>query len=194
MPLAFDSLSHGTVAFGFFNIDSDMLLLEQYFFFATAFCEYVSKVSDQEGDGSFKMSWEVYQIKDPEDMGDLMGAIHGIRHTGFIGELYCRFPFPGKPQDFKQRPDGIKNQAIVEDIIEEYARRMEIPFGIEEVVREVAIGQYRFTWSAFQELIRYVWQGGYPRWKDEKRPDYVMDMKMRIGLGGKKVFKGLVLE
>lgn len=31
MPLAFDTLSHGTIAFGFFNIDSDMLLLEQYF-------------------------------------------------------------------------------------------------------------------------------------------------------------------
>jgi hypothetical protein len=30
MPLAFESISHGTIAFGFFNIDSDMLLLEQY--------------------------------------------------------------------------------------------------------------------------------------------------------------------
>jgi len=28
MPLAFESLSHGTIAFGFFNIESDMLLLE----------------------------------------------------------------------------------------------------------------------------------------------------------------------
>jgi hypothetical protein len=26
MPLAFESLSHGTIAFGFFNIESDMLL------------------------------------------------------------------------------------------------------------------------------------------------------------------------
>jgi len=194
MPLAFDSLSHGTVAFGFFNIDSDMLLLEQYFLFATAFCEYVSKVSDQEWDGSFKMSWEVYQIKDPENRGDLMGAIRGIRHTGFTGELYDRFPFPGKPQDFKQKPDGIKNQAIVKDMIKKHGTRVEIFFEVEEDVREVAIGQYRFTWGAFQELIGYVWQGGYPRWKDEQRPDYVMDMKMRIDLGGKKVFKGLVLK
>jgi hypothetical protein len=31
MPLAFDTLSHGKIAFGFFNIESDMLLLEQYF-------------------------------------------------------------------------------------------------------------------------------------------------------------------
>jgi hypothetical protein len=34
MPLAFESLSHGTIAFGFFNIESDMLLLDRYFLFA----------------------------------------------------------------------------------------------------------------------------------------------------------------
>jgi hypothetical protein len=31
MPLAFQSLSHGTITFGFFNIESDMLLLDRYF-------------------------------------------------------------------------------------------------------------------------------------------------------------------
>lgn len=46
MPLPFDSLSHGTVAFGFFDIDSDMLLLEECFLFATEFCEYISKTAD----------------------------------------------------------------------------------------------------------------------------------------------------
>jgi len=39
MPLAFESLSHGTIAFGFFNIASDMLLLEHYFLFATDFVD-----------------------------------------------------------------------------------------------------------------------------------------------------------
>jgi hypothetical protein len=38
MPLAFESMSHGTIAFGFFSIDSDMLLLEQYFLFGSEFC------------------------------------------------------------------------------------------------------------------------------------------------------------
>lgn len=33
MPLSFESRSHGPVAFGFFNIESDMLLLERTFFF-----------------------------------------------------------------------------------------------------------------------------------------------------------------
>ena len=40
MPLAFESLSHGTIAFGFFNIDSDMLLLEK-----SAFCLDLNFVS-----------------------------------------------------------------------------------------------------------------------------------------------------
>jgi hypothetical protein len=35
MPLSFESRSHGPVAFGFFNIESDMLLLERTFFSAT---------------------------------------------------------------------------------------------------------------------------------------------------------------
>ncbi|MGD9173924.1 MAG: hypothetical protein PVF29_07170 [Desulfobacterales bacterium] len=58
MPLAFESLSHGTIAFGFFN----------------------------------------------------MGAIHGICHTGFIGEPYRRYPFPQKPEAFKQKTNGFRNQ------------------------------------------------------------------------------------
>ncbi|MBC8441147.1 MAG: hypothetical protein H8D87_15855 [Deltaproteobacteria bacterium] len=37
MPLSFTSKSHGNIAFGFFNIESDMLLLEKYFFFADGF-------------------------------------------------------------------------------------------------------------------------------------------------------------
>lgn len=41
MPLAFESLSHGTIAFGFFNIESDMLLCDRYFLFADEFCRYV---------------------------------------------------------------------------------------------------------------------------------------------------------
>lgn len=49
MPLAFESLSHGAIAFGFFNIESDMLLLEHYFFFATDFCEHIRAMAAMEG-------------------------------------------------------------------------------------------------------------------------------------------------
>ena len=47
MPIAFNSLSHGKVAFGFFNIESDMLLLEHDFFFSTVFCEHMSRIARQ---------------------------------------------------------------------------------------------------------------------------------------------------
>ena len=178
MPLAFDTVSHGSVAFGFFNIDSDMLLLEHYFFFATQFCGHISELA--QGEGPVDGAWSVYYIQDRGDIGDLMGAIHGINYTGFIGEIYQRFPFPENPADFRQKRDGIKNQGIVESIIKQYARRIEIPFVVDEAQYEVIIGPYRFTVSSFQELIKYVWRGGYPRWKDGERPDYVLAMKEKI--------------
>ena len=43
MPLAFKSLSHETIAFGFFNIESDMLILDRYFLFADSIgCSFKS--------------------------------------------------------------------------------------------------------------------------------------------------------
>lgn len=41
MPLEFESLSHGRIAFGFFNIETDMILLNQYFLFAEDFCHSI---------------------------------------------------------------------------------------------------------------------------------------------------------
>ncbi len=42
MPLEFNSLSHGTVAFGFFNIKSDLLLLDTYILFSSECCQQIS--------------------------------------------------------------------------------------------------------------------------------------------------------
>ncbi|MCA1793126.1 MAG: hypothetical protein LC660_04495 [Desulfobacteraceae bacterium] len=47
MPLSFDSASHGPAAFGFFNIESDMLLLERFFFFCDDFCTWITSLADQ---------------------------------------------------------------------------------------------------------------------------------------------------
>ena len=162
MPLAFDSISHGSIAFGFFNIDSDMLLLEHYFFFATEFCQYISEIPQRGGGDFFETSWQVYWIQDPQDIGDLIGAIHGIHFRGFMGELYRKFPFPKNPEDFKQKPEGVKTQAVVKNLIAKYAKQVEIPFVLEKGAREVGIGEYRFSKRSFHELIKYVWRGGYP--------------------------------
>ena len=128
----------------------------------------------------FKASWPVYTIEDRRKIGDLMGAIHGIRFTGFIGELYRKYPFPVDPADFKQKPEGYRNQDAVRDLVSAYAAEALLPVQANHRALEVDIGAYKFSQAAFQELIKYVWQGGYPRWRDGIRPDYVMDMKIKV--------------
>ena len=54
-----------------------------------------------------------YVIEKFEDIGNLMGAIHGIDLRGFIGAVYQLFPFPQRPEGFKQKLDGKTNRAVV---------------------------------------------------------------------------------
>ena len=180
MPLAFESMSHGTIAFGFFNIDSDMLLLEQHFLCGSEFCRHISEMAENVAEAQFKSNWPVYTIEDREQIGDLMGAIHGIRFAGFIGELYRRYPFPAEPSDFKQKPEGYRTQSVVRDMVSAYARQGLLPVQANHRALEIDIGAYKFSRKTFHELITYVWQGGYPRWRDGIRPDYVMDMKTKV--------------
>ena len=182
-------MSHGTIAFGFFNIESDMLLLEQYFLFGSEFCRYISEMAENADAEQFKSDWPVYTIEDRSQIGDLMGAIHGIRFTGFIGELYRRYPFPAEPADFKQNPSSYQSQDVVRDMISAYAVQALLPVAANHRTLEVDIGAYKFSRATFQELITYVWQGGYPRWRDDRRPDYVMDMKTRVKSNRRGLFE-----
>jgi hypothetical protein len=194
MPLAFESLSHGTIAFGFFNIDSDMLLLDQHFLFGSEFCLHIGEMAENVDKDQFKSNWPVYTIEDRRQIGDLMGAIHGLRFSGFIGELYRRYPFPVEPADFKQKPEGYRNQAVVRDMISAYARQILLPVKANHRALEVDIGAYKFSRNTFQELIKYVWQGGYPRWRSDIRPDYVMDMKIKIEGRRRGLFEEIQFE
>ncbi len=191
MPLSFDSLSHGAIAFGFFNIDSDMLLLDRYFFFSTHFCRHVEALAALDTHGPFTSTWEGYVISDLEQIGDLMGAIHGIRHTGFIGEVYQHFPFPQREGDFKQKPEGDQTQGLMTAIIQEYGSLVDVRFAFDPDLDQIAIGPYHFTWGQFNALIRYVWDGGYPRWRDESPPSYVVQMKIALGKSRLKRFDPL---
>jgi hypothetical protein len=194
MPLAFESIRHGTVAFGFFNIESDMLLLEHYFFFADDFCKRVGEMAQWEGPGRFEREWEVYHIATQSRVGDLMGAIHGVSFTGFIGELYRKFPFPSQPEDFRQKAEGWKTQGVVEEIIGRYGQRLRIPLAWDGENRVFTLSEFRFSKRTFQEFIQYVWVGGYPRWKHGVRPEYVEAMGVRISESRNPLFQGLVLE
>ena len=191
MPLAFDSLSHGSIAFGFFNIESDMLLCDRYFLFADVFCHYLEDLVENVPERSYQALWEVRFIDTAEAMCDLMGAIHGVRYTGFIGDLYRRFPFPQDPANFKQNPRGYETQSQVSGIIDGYARVLEVEVAMPPGGREIKIGEYEFSRTQFQELVKYVWRGGYPRWKNEIRPAYVTDLKIKILNNLRGIFKDM---
>jgi hypothetical protein len=194
MPLAFESISHGTIAFGFFNIESDMLLLDRYFIFASDFCHHIGNMAEHAGKRSYHTLWSVHVIDATEDIGDLMGAINGVRFTGFIGRLYRRFPFPQQSEDFRQNPSGFRTRALVAGIIKEFAESIEIPVDISTDETVIDIGDYRFKRAQFQELIKYVLRGGYPRWKDDVKPEYVSEMKDKILKNPKGIFRGLIPE
>ena len=189
MPLAFESLSHGRVAFGFFNIETDMILLEHYFFYAQDFCRYIIQAA-KESHPAYQTLWEVYLIEHGSNIGNLMGAIHGIDFRGFIGEVYKLFPFPKYQEDFKQKPEGFKNQKLIETFIQRFAKKTNIPFLIDQEDDKIGIGEYLFDRASFQELVKYVWSGGFPRWKNEVRPDYVVTMKEKIEESKNPLFYG----
>ena len=194
MPLAFESLSHGTIAFGFFNIDSDMLLLEKYFLFGSEFCQHISDMAENCDEDQFESRWPVYTIENRAQIGDLMGAIHGLRFTGFIGELYRKYPFPDKPEAFKQKPEGYQTQALVRDMILNYAGQIQLRVAADSRALEVNIGEYKFSRKIFRELITYVWRGGYPRWRDGIRPNYVLDMQAKIASHPRGLFEKIQLN
>ncbi len=189
MPLSFRSKNYGNIAFGFFNIESDMLLLENHFFFADRFCKWMGDFSEKIELNFIKFEPDVFVIENKGDIGDLMGAIHGVRFTGFIGRLYQLFPFPGDPEGFRQNPEGFNTQKIVEEQIMPFSKMKPMPFRFLNDM--VQIGPYEFSIPVFHDLIRYVWEGGYPKWKDGVRPICVMDMKDRIMKNSNPFFKGL---
>jgi len=192
VPLEFESISHGKVAFGFFNIETDMILLNEYFLFAEDFCRYIAQATEKEDEFS-EAPWEGYRVEE-KDIGNLMGAIYGVEFWGFIGEVYKLFPFPQKREAFKQKPEGFKNRVIIEELIQKYGKRVSISFVINQKDGQVSIGEYVFSRTVFQELIKYIWVGGFPRWKDEIRPDYVRTMKEKIDKYRHSLFSGLILS
>lgn len=190
MPLAFHSLSHGEVAFGFFNIDTDMLLLDVHFFFGDDFSAAVSELASLDWDGPARVSVDAYTL-DRSRVGNLIGAIHGIEFRGFIGDVYKRFPFPTEEDKFRQQPEGSETRGVIEEMIRPYAGRSTISIICDDRRLTVDIGGYLFERAVFHDLILYVWRGGYPRWRDGLRPSYVMEMMQAAERSRNLLFRGL---
>jgi hypothetical protein len=76
-------------------------------------------------------------------------------------------------------------------LIQKYGEKRKIEFSIRSKEDKIGIGQYLFNRTSFQDLIGYIWMGGFPRWKDGIRPDYVLRMKQAIEQSKGSVFEGL---
>jgi hypothetical protein len=176
MPLLFHSLSHGEIPFGFFNIETDMILLNNYFFFASDMAENVIRLADHEGESPHVQEWSVYILNEGQ-IGNLMGAISGVVFQGFIGEVYTHFPFPHEPEKFKQNPEGYKTREFIEEIVSRYTGPSRISVEVDSSQQKITIGEYHFSKPGFHALLGYLWAGGYPRWKEAIRPPYILNMK-----------------
>ncbi len=188
MPLAFESLSHGTVAFGFFNIETDLLLLENLFFFADDFCGLMEELAPAKP--ALARPLRGWIIRDRRKMGDLHGAIAGEDLSGFIGAVYRLYPFPRNRADFRQQPEGRRNRAQVEALLREWAREISIRVEVAAPGRDALIGDYRFSHAGLGRLVEYVWLGGMPRWRDGLRPDYVERMAETLAGAGTELLGG----
>jgi len=165
MPLAFASLSHGTVAFGFYNVETDGMLLDRLFFFCTDFCGAVCALAAAEPDREAQCSLPGFAFDRGGDIGDLMGAIRGTTREGFLGEVYRLWPFPEDPAAFRQKFHGASNRPAVEEVLRRFARAVKVPLEAVAGGGPVSIGEYRFSRAGFLALIDYVWRGGYPTWE-----------------------------
>ncbi len=190
MPLAFNSLSHGEIAFGFFNIETDMLILDRYFFFASDFCRGMEEIAKARGGTPIERQWSIYALEQT-DIGSLMGAIHGIELRGFIGDVYRVFPFPADVKAFAQNPEGHKTQQAIKEIVERYQGLSTIAVITDGSGTTIEIGDYMFSREEFHSLLQYVWVGGYPYWKMGRRPEYVLRMKEEIETSKHPLFDGV---
>lgn len=183
MPLAFESRSHEAVAFGFFNIATDMLLLEELFFFADRFCQAVvelARAGSEAGPATVRARLAGWRIAEPGARGNLHGAIAGLDLTGFIGATYRRWPFPRERAGFKQDPDGRRTQAEVSAMIAPFGSPEEIALVWDGAEGLVSVGEVAFAEPAFAELVAYVERGGMPRYRAEIRPGYVGQMTAEL--------------
>ncbi len=194
MPLLFESISHGELAFGFFNIETDMLLLDDYFFFASDFCGSVTEIASRHSaipSPSTQPTLNVHVILRSK-VGNLHGAIAGTDLSGFIGEVYRLFPFPKEAAAFKQNPSGYLVRGRVEALAAGFGPARYTPVVVNP--DSIAVGDYIFDRQQFHALLLYLWLGGYPRWRGDKPPSYIIQMAAAVEASAHPLFVGVTLS
>ena len=189
MPLGHRTLSHGIVAFGFFNIDTDCLLLNNSFFFATDFCAWVNRWATSGPPQEERLP--IYVIHEQSNIGNLHWSIQGHDHPGFIPAVHRVYPFPAAPEDFKQKPEGWQVRDIIEPILREYATVEDMVVRFDKEKELVHLGEYIFDRAGFREILDYVWRGGMPMWRDHEPPQYVLNMVEAVRNSSHWPFQGM---
>lgn len=192
MPLAFESKSHGQVAFGFFHIETQMLLLEENFFWARDLCAWFGELA--RGQAPAQTGLEGWRMESHLAMGDLHGAIEGTRLHGFIGRLYGEMPFPAEESQFKQKPVPAFARLRLESIIGGFGQAGQVPLVTDHQRGMVSIGGYVFDRAGLCQLANYVWMGGMPGWLGGARPGFLEEMAAALKTGGSPWFAGCVLS
>lgn len=164
-----------------------MLLLDRYFFFASDFCRHVIDLARDYSDKPYQADWSVHVLP-YEAIGNMQGSITGTDLSGFIGAVHRIFPFPKDLADFKQNPEGYAARERIEALATTFVPVQSVPAAADPNGEFVAIGEYVFNRPQFQALLVYVWLGGYPRWKDTVRPDYVLEMAAAVKLSDHPLF------
>lgn len=191
MPLAFDTLSHGSVAVGFCNVETDLLVLHHYVVFASDFCRWL--VAWGTGPDSFTEKRPLWVVDNATAWGDLHAAIAGVESGGLMGALYGRWPFPSDPRDFRQKRNGYENRSQAEALLQPFARHAVVTLTVDRAGQVVAIGPCRFAAAAFRRVVSYLWRGGMPTWDSGGRPAYVEALGETVGRSGHWLFEGVRL-
>jgi DNA-binding transcriptional ArsR family regulator len=82
----------------------------------------------------------------------------------------------------------------MESLVQSYTKKTTILFAIDQNANRVEIYEYLFDKLSFHELIRYIWMGGFPRWRDNVRPNYVLSMGKVIDQSTNSFFYDLVFK
>jgi hypothetical protein len=185
------SLSHGPVAFGFFHIESDMLLLERMFFFAGDLCGLWQRLAAWPAGADFQEDLPGFVIEDHGQLGDLHGAIAGHDLGGFLGALYARWAFPRQRQAFAQKPQGAASRQTVIDAMSGFGLGRDIPVLARPGPGLFSLGGIIFSREGLLALVDYVWRGGMPGWQRGRRPGYLLDTARVLAASASPWFQGL---
>jgi hypothetical protein len=173
MPLGFHSLNQGEIAFGFFHIETPLLLLDNRVFWCSDFCAAFNQLTLADENEPFRSSIDGHLFHSRAEYGDLQEAIAGVNHDGFIGSLYALIPFPTTREAFVQKTAGQLTNATVLEQVSKFAEAYAMKITAEQDTGLFTFDDVEFEPGTLRQLIEYIWRGGMPGWENGMRPAFL---------------------